>query len=155
MGLAPPEELSKESGRRGVSNLPAWMTKDNPEAAEQARAHHHQAADAAPPPSSSQGGPFQPEGPPRKRPKMDLTFGRSPSEENFSAPQDLQELRSFIASQIRELLGEEETTLIDFCFKHVVEKKSIASLQEELQVVLEEDAPAFVESLKIKVSGMK
>jgi hypothetical protein len=73
----------------------------------------------------------------------------------FSAPQDLQELRSFIASQIQELLGEEETTLIDFCVKHVVEEKSVASLEEELQVVLEEDAPAFVESLKMKVMGMK
>jgi hypothetical protein len=141
VGLFAPEELPKESGRRGVSNLPAWMTKDNPEAVEQAQNQ----ADIAPPPS-------QPEGPPRKRPKMDLTVT---SDENFSAPQDSVELRSFIALQIQELLGEEETTLIDFCFKHVMEGKSYASLKEELQVVLEEDAPVFVESLKNKVKGMK
>lgn len=142
MGLFVPDELPKESGRRGVSNLPAWMTKDNPEAVGQAQNQ----ADVAPAPS-------HPEGPPRKRPKMDLVVGTS--EENFSPPQDSVELRSFIASQIQELLGEEETTLIDFCFKHVMEGKSYASLKEELLVVLEEDAPVFVESLKNKVKGMK
>ena len=142
VGILAPEELPKESGRRGVSNLPAWMTKDNPQAVEQALNQ----VDIAPPL------PSHPEGPPRKRPKMDLVV--STSEENFSPPQDTVELRSFIASQIQELLGEEETTLIDFCFKHVMEGKSYASLKEELLVVLEEDAPVFVESLKNKVKGM-
>jgi hypothetical protein len=60
-------------------------------------------------------------------------------------------LRAFIALQIQEYLGEEEKTLIDFCLAHVMDGKSYAALLEELQLVLEEDAPKFVEALKAKV----
>jgi hypothetical protein len=86
--------------------------------------------------------------PPAKRAKIenDTNFAILP--ESLHAP-----LRAFISSQIQELLGEEEMTLIDYIFKHVVQGKTYAALQEELQVVLEEDAPIFVNTLKEKVSN--
>lgn len=90
------------------------------------------------------------EPPPAKRAKVedaaDLNFVILPS--SLHAP-----LRAFIASQIKELLGEEEATLIDFIFSHVTQGKTYAELQQELAVVLEEDAPAFVATLREKVSS--
>ena len=107
-----------------------------------------------PPPLSGAALPPQPPpwdgSPPAKRPKLD--------DKNFPIFPESQHamLRAFIASQIQELLGEEESTLIDFIHKHVVEGKAYAALLEELQVVLEEDAPAFVETLKNKaLAGME
>lgn len=108
-----------------------------------------------PPPPPTEPTPLSVDEPPTKRAK--LTHETAVDTNFVILPESLHgTLRAFIASQIKELLGEEEATLIDFIFKHVVEGKSYAALQEELAVVLEEDAPAFVETLKQKVlSGME
>ena len=63
-------------------------------------------------------------------------------------------LRTFIASQILQYLGEEEKTLIDFCWQYVLDQKSWDGLLEELTLVLDEDAGSFVESLKQKVQEL-
>lgn len=66
-----------------------------------------------------------------------------------------EELRSYIASQIMEHLGEEETTLIDFCCQYVLDQKPWDGLLEELTLVLEEDAVTFVKALQSKLEEWK
>jgi inosine/xanthosine triphosphate pyrophosphatase family protein len=60
-------------------------------------------------------------------------------------------LRDFVAQQIKQLLGEEEATLIDFILNHVSADKPLAALQEELKPVLEEDTGLFLDALKAKL----
>jgi len=109
-----------------------------------------------PPPTGTVAPPVQPptaaaaivsDEPPAKRVKLETTTTNFPI-----VPTSLHTtLRAFISCQIQELLGEEEATLIDFIYTHVLEGKTYAALQEELFVVLEEDAPTFVETLKKQV----
>ena len=60
-------------------------------------------------------------------------------------------LRTFIANQIKHYMGEEEVTLIDFLYQQVMSRVTVSKLLEELQPVLEEDAPVFAQELWNKV----
>ena len=60
-------------------------------------------------------------------------------------------LRTFMANQIKQYMGEEEATLIDFLYQQVVARATVAKLLQELQPVLEEDAPVFAQELWNKV----
>ena len=86
-----------------------------------------------------------------KRPKvaMEPTSVYPPIPEAVHA-----ELRSFIASQIKHYLGEEEATLIDFLLKLVTSQTQVSKLMEEVQPVLEEDAPVFGLDLWNKVHDL-
>jgi hypothetical protein len=114
-----------DSGKRGRSNLPAWMTNQ-------------------PPASAS-----TEEEPSAKRSKLSnqqhpLTFPPLP-------PSTHAILRDFLTQQIVQYLGEEEKTLIDFLHTHILNGKDTAGLVKELQMVLEEETPAFVETLWTKI----
>ena len=70
-----------------------------------------------------------------------------------STPAVQEPLRAFLASQIKQYMGEEEATLMDFLYKQVTRSPAttVAKLLEELQPVLEEDAPVFAQELWNKV----
>lgn len=109
----PPPAAAEDSGKRGQSNLPAWMTKDNKE---------------------DEGGP-----PPTKKQKKAL---------------NPEALRTFVAAQIKNLMGEEEATLIKFIVDHVVEEKPMPALVEELKQVLDEDTNEFLVALQKKLEEL-
>lgn len=76
-------------------------------------------------------------------PKMEPTSTFPALPDNYSAP-----LRAFVAQQIKQYMGEEEATLIDFLVKLVTTPTTtVAKLLEELQPVLEEDAPVVAQEL--------
>lgn len=56
-------------------------------------------------------------------------------------------IQKFVASEMKNLLGQDEPTLVHFIVQHVSSQKSVAALVPELQEVLDEDAPAFVVNL--------
>jgi PWI domain len=108
---------------RGVSNQPAWMTKKE---------------DSNTQPAGDE--------PPAKKVKLDvsnplLSFPSIP-------PQQTSALRQFISDRIKHYLGEEEASLIDFVYNHVVQgNKTVSALIPELTDVLDEDATPFLESI--------
>ena len=106
---------------RAVSNLPAWMTKQMNEESN----------------TSTNTGSSEP---PSKRFKPDDSFPFIPVPSHAT-------LRDFIASQIRNFLGEEEATLIDFIFHHVTSQKTVEGLLPELKDVLDEDANACLQAV--------
>jgi hypothetical protein len=91
-----------------------------------------------PPPPPPTGAPMEP---PQKRQKTEE--GAFPSLPAACH----EELRQFIGSQIKEYLGEEEASLVNFVSTFVLEGKTSAQLLPELREVLEEDAQAFLDSL--------
>jgi len=114
-----------DSGKRGRSNLPAWMTQQQ----------------------QQQGQPAAEEEPSAKRAKTVAHPSNFPS----LPPSTHTTLREFLSKQIQEYLGEEEKTLIDFLHSHIIQGKPTKDLLSELQMVLEEEAPAFLEALWEKV----
>jgi hypothetical protein len=105
---------------RGVSNLPAWMTT---------KQQQQQADESLEPPFKK-----------LKSEELDSSFPSIPIVCHVA-------LRDFIASEIRNYLGEEEATLIDFIFQHVIAQKSAKTLLPELKEVLEEDATACLQAI--------
>jgi hypothetical protein len=124
-GLPPPPPhmvgVTTGSFDRGVSNLPAWMTRGS--ATEQVAAVEVAAEGDGTPPS------------------------KKIKEEQYPAvPESSHEsLRAWISSEIQKHLGEEEETLIDFVFRYVLDQKSVKALAMELP--LEEDAAPFAAAL--------
>ena len=124
----PPTAGAQDSGKRGRSNLPAWMTKKQQQEDD--------------------------EGPAAKRIKSE------PSEQHPSHFPPLPastyaELREFLSTQIREYMGEEEATLIDFLYNHIVNGKATSDMLTELHSLLEEEAPMFLASLWKKVQELQ
>lgn len=119
-GLPPPPTSVGDSGKRGRSNLPAWMTQQQ------------QAA---------------PEEPSAKRAKT----GGHPTDFPPLPPSIYPQLREYLSQQVRESLGEEDNTLIEFLYNHIVQAKAAADLLQELKIVLEEEANSFLEALWQKV----
>ena len=59
------------------------------------------------------------------------------------------DIREWISQEIQQLMGVPEASLVDFIYKHVSDKsKAIQDLLPELQDVLDEDAPAFLDKLQ-------
>jgi hypothetical protein len=82
--------------------------------------------------------------PPAKKARLDVdSFPNIPADSHAA-------LRSFISSQIRNYLGEEEATLIDFIFNHVTAQKTVESLLPELKEVLDDDAAACLQAILAK-----
>jgi len=52
-------------------------------------------------------------------------------------------------------MGEEEATLIDFLYSHILEGKATSELLQELQVVLEEEADSFLKAVWVKVQEVQ
>ena len=52
-------------------------------------------------------------------------------------------------------MGEEEVTLIDFLYKHILQGKETTELLQELQVVLEEEADGFLKAVWTKVQEIQ
>jgi hypothetical protein len=118
--------VGADSGKRGRSNLPAWMTQQQQQ--------------------QEEGGE-----PPNKRSKS------SSYPENFPptlAPSTHGPLREFLTNQVKESLGEEETTLIDFLYNHILQGRATSQLLQELQVVLEEESDGFLQLVWAKVDEL-
>jgi hypothetical protein len=136
VGLPPPPPpgaatSAADSGKRGRSNLPAWMTQ--------------QQQDVAAPSEAD-------EGPAAKRTRTGDGYPV-----NFPAtlpPHTHPVLRAFLTNQVRESLGEEEATLIDFVYGHVLQGKSTAELLQELHLVLEDEAEGFLRTVWAKVDDL-
>jgi hypothetical protein len=128
-GLPPPPVAASsaaDSGKRGRSNLPAWMTQPQQQQQEEGE-------------------------PANKRAKS------SPYPDNFPAtlaPSTHGLLRDFLTNQVKESLGEEEATLIDFLYNHILQGKSTSELLQELQVVLEEESEGFLQLVWAKVDEL-
>jgi hypothetical protein len=52
-------------------------------------------------------------------------------------------------------MGEEEATLIDFLYTHILQGKATSELLQELQVVLEEEADGFLKAVWSKVQELQ
>jgi len=117
----PPVE---DSGKRGRSNLPAWMTQP----------------------------PQQSDEPAAKRIKKEEGH---PANFPPLPPSTYPQLREYLSKQVVESLGEEEPTLIDFLYNHIIQSKAASELLQELQMVLEEEAPAFLEALWTKIGELQ
>lgn len=118
MGEGPTGAIG-DSGKRGRSNLPAWMTQ--------------QQAGGEPASKKAKTGEAHP-----------ASFPPLP-------PSNHPQLRDYLSQQVRESLGEEEATLIDFLYNHIIQCKPTVDLLQELQMVLEEEATGFLESLWKKI----
>ena len=123
---------SRDSGRRGHSNLPAWMTQQK---------EQQQGDEPATKKMKIEGGGDGEQRRPTNFPLLAATYH--------------QPLREFLSKQIQELLGEEELTLIEFLHKHILEAKGVAELYQELQAVLEEEATIFMDSLWGKLDELQ
>ena len=66
------------------------------------------------------------------------------------------DLKEWIAKEIQQLLGEPEASLVDFIYNHATKHadRPMADLRPELQDVLEEDAPAFLDKLQEQVNQL-
>lgn len=132
LGLPPPpmpgRGAAADSGKRGRSNLPAWMTQQQKPAAEDE-------------PSSK---------------KAKTSTSEYPS--NFPStlpPSSHAMLRKFLANQVKESMGEEEATLIDFLYSHILQGKATTELLQELKEVLEEEADGFLKAVWAKVQEIQ
>ena len=133
LGLPPPPRAAAaaDSGKRGRSNLPAWMTKQQ----------QQQTASTSDAPASK---------------KARTTTEQYPS--HFPAalpPASHPVIRQFLANQVKESMGEEEATLIDFLYTHILQGKATSELLQELQVVLEEEADGFLKAVWTKVQEIQ
>jgi len=136
LGLPPPPmqgagrdgSSSADSGKRGRSNLPAWMTQQQPE-----------------------------DEPTSKKIKTeDSSSSTYPSHFPSTLPQSSHAmLRQFLANQVQESMGVEEATLIDFIYSHILQGKATSELLQELQVVLEEEADGFLKAVWAKVQEIQ
>lgn len=132
-GLPVPPAGATDSGKRGRSNLPAWMTNQE----------HKPSEDTSE------------EAPPAKRAKTD---GEEDFPANFPPTLPLSThgpLKDFLTAQVQEALGEQEAELIQFLFGHIVGGKSTAEMLQELQMVLEEEAKPFLKAVWSKVRELE
>lgn len=83
-----------------------------------------------------------------------VTAEPPPKKQKRSVQDCRDEMRGFIASQIKHYMGEEEDSLIGFILQHVLDEKPMLALLEELKGVLEEDADAFLQSLQSKIGSL-
>lgn len=126
LGLPPPPRAAADSGKRGLSNLPAWMTQQQQQAGASGRE-----------PASK---------------KAKTSASEYPSHFPSTLPPSSHPvLRQFLANQVKESMGEEEATLIDFLYTHILQGKATSELLQELEVVLEEEADAFLKAVWAKV----
>lgn len=129
LGLPPPPRVN-DSGKRGRSNLPAWMTKPQ---------QHTASTEDAP-----------------ANKKSKTTADNYPSHFPSALPaSSLTVLRQFVATQVRESLGIEDATLIEFIYTHIIQGKATSELLQELRVVLEEEADGFLDAVWTKVKEIK
>eukprot|EP00523_Entomoneis_sp_CCMP467_P006631 CAMPEP_0168732876 /NCGR_PEP_ID=MMETSP0724-20121128/7992_1 /TAXON_ID=265536 /ORGANISM="Amphiprora sp., Strain CCMP467" /LENGTH=522 /DNA_ID=CAMNT_0008779899 /DNA_START=96 /DNA_END=1664 /DNA_ORIENTATION=- len=122
----PPAVAAAAKGPRGVSNLPAWMTKQ-----QQQQSPSTPAAAAAAAAT---------EEPDAKRVKVEPQLS----------------LQDWIAAEIEKLMGEPEASLANFVHGKAVAlqaSNNLRSLLPELQEVLDEDAPGFLERLQKRMEG--
>lgn len=77
-----------------------------------------------------------------KGPRVDLG-----ANELVGGGQDLEELRTWVLRETKNLLGEEEQSLCDFVMGKVEQKATAVDLVKELQPFLDDEAPVFVKKL--------
>jgi hypothetical protein len=135
----PPTAAAADSGKRGRSNLPAWMTQQQ---AQQSQEEEGEQPAAKKLKTSS---------------TTSATASSSPYPSSFPPlPASTHTiLREFLSKQIQEYLGEEEATLIDFLHAHILNGKATSELVDEVKLVLEEESPAFMEALWKRIAELQ
>jgi PWI domain len=113
-----------DSGKRGRSNLPAWMTQQQ------------QQEDATEEPAAKKAKTYPDSFPPN----LPLSSHAV--------------LRDFLTAKVKESLGEEEKTLIDFLYNHILQGKATSELLQELQMVLEDESEGFLKDLWAKIDEL-
>jgi hypothetical protein len=134
----PPQPSAAESSQRGVSNLPAWMTKQGaPDATAEATTEATQE-------------------PPAKKPRLEVPSLEGNTEQKFPAMDVAhhEAVKEAIAAQCVQSLGEPVPTLVDFIYKHVTEQSLVSVVLLEVQEVLEDEAAQFVQTLWEKVHAL-
>ena len=131
-GLPPPPPPSAagggggaDSGKRGRSNLPAWMTAQQ-----------------------EAGGDGEGEPDAKKSKTQAETFPANIPEAKHA------DLRTFISSQISEFMGEAPDDLVDMVHSHVIGGKATQALVTELQEVLEDDTQTLIQAVWNKVNEL-
>jgi len=170
-----------DTGRRGVSNLPAWMTKGD--GATAATQNDATAAAAQPADDEARKRKFVPSEANReinaRKQKLDTgektmsqiraeneaadkaaAFVPATTKEGILAPTSnfpplipaaSSGMKEYVTSQIVELLGEEEATLIAHIMTELEKGCKVQSMMEEMKEVLDEDSEAFVVGLYRKM----
>ena len=130
--LPPPSRGAvADSGKRGRSNLPAWMTQQQQASTEQ-------------------------DDPASKKAKTSGSTSDYPSHFPSSLPPSSHAmLRQFLANQVKESMGEEEATLVDFLYNHILRGKATSELLQELQDLVEEEADGFLKAVWTKVQEIQ
>jgi hypothetical protein len=124
-----------ENAPRGVSNLPAWMTKQEPEIATTETETE----------------------PPLKRPRLgfEVPSLEGNTDQKFPAmdPNNYLLVKQAIEKQCLESLGDPvaSSTLVDFIYNKVVAESLVSPVLQEVQEVLEDEAAQFVQTLWEKV----
>jgi hypothetical protein len=136
-----PTPSAAENAPRGVSNLPAWMTKPGGPAP----------ADNS---AATTGATTEPE-PPAKRPRLTVHVPslEGNTDQKFPALEYAvwSLVKEAIAAQCVQSLGEPVPTLVDFIYRHVTEQSLVSVVLLEVQEVLEDEAAPFVQALWEKV----
>jgi hypothetical protein len=122
-----------DSGKRGRSNLPAWMTTTT----NTTTGNNDEEEDGAEPSSK------------RVKTMEDVPTHFPPLPETTHAP-----FKDFLANQVQEALGEKEDELITFLHSHVLAGGSSAEMLEELKMVLEDEAGPFLEAVWNRVNEL-
>uniref|UniRef100_A0A7S4EGQ6 PWI domain-containing protein n=1 Tax=Pseudo-nitzschia australis TaxID=44445 RepID=A0A7S4EGQ6_9STRA len=124
-----------DSGKRGRSNLPAWMTQQQQQQGNNASTEQDPAS---------------------KKAKTSGSASDYPSHFPSSLPPSSHAmLRQFLANQVKESMGEEEATLIDFLYNHILRGKATSELLQELQDLVEEEADGFLKAVWTKVQEIQ
>ena len=133
---APPVPgTAADSGKRGHSNLPAWMTNQEQPAGtgDDTDANGEPPAKRAKPTGD---GEF-----PERFPPLPVSTHAT--------------LKDFLGAQVQEALGEQEAELIQFLYNHILGQKSTSEMFQELQMVLEEEAGGFLKAVWAKVRELE
>lgn len=151
----PPHPATATAAPRGRSNLPAWMTTAAKTTTTAAAAATSAGLDAAAATSETEHEPAN------KRSKVDATSTAS-TIATLTTPfptvpeSHRDQLRQHLSQQIQTYLGEEEASLVDFCFQLVTTPgHSPATVFSQLQDVLDEDAPAFLDFMWNKIQELQ
>lgn len=175
-----PVNAARETSKRGVSNLPAWMTaganstgnskdekdnknkRPNPGADLDLQTHRKQRVELADGSSMAVVRAAN-EAEDASQEEKESVYKKN-SDEIFAKPVNwgsvdrsdiISSIRPWVTEKIVEYLGEEEVTLIDFVIHQISKHCTPKDMLEELTMVLDEDAEVFVVSLWEKLLAIQ
>ena len=175
-----PVNTARETSKRGVSNLPAWMTaganstghstdengnknkRPNPGADLDPQTQRKQKIELADGSSmaviraaNEAEDASQEEKESENKKNSDEIFAKPVNWKSVDSSDIISNIRPWVTEKIVEYLGEEEVTLIDFVIHQISKHCTPKDMLEELTMVLDEDAEVFVVSLWEKLLAIQ